>query len=310
MNQDSQIKLMRSYLLGDLPAHQREQIEARYFADPDFLEEMDAVEAELIEDYALGTLSAEQAKKVRERAFNSPYQLEKLEFAKKLVETIDSQNKKRSWLKTARDFFRQPSWLPLAVSATAALLIIGGLIFEMSRVRRRLDDLFKEHSRLKQQEQDSRATIAQLQEQIAQMTGTPPPKINEKRNDHVKALTPVSPTTQLATILLRAANLRGGQEKPPEAAIPSNVEELQIQLIYNGGRYANYQAVLENADGDELWQRNGLRIIRSGNQRIINFSIPAKNLVENKIYIVRLRAQPGNTGSEEIAVYDFVLKKQ
>jgi hypothetical protein len=309
VNQEKQDQLIRSYLLGDLPAHEREQVEARYFADPDFLEEMDAVEAELIEDYALGALSAEQAQKVKERVLNSPYQLEKLKFAETLTTVDDGETRRQTWVEALRGFFSQQHWPSFAISVAAvALLIIGGLIFEISRMRRSLDNLRQEQAGLKQQEQTSRETIAQLQKQIEQMSGKPQPSPEERRNDLVKAPSPSPPTTRLAIFMLRSAVIRSSQEKPPEALIPLDAAEVSLQLVYEGKRHSSYQAVLENADGDELWRKSGLKITRDGNQNTVNFDIPARNLIENKTYIVRLKARMASS-YEEVGIYDFIAKR-
>lgn len=314
MNQEKQDQWIKSYLLGDLPPHEREQVEARYFADPDFLERMDVIEAELIEDYALGALGVEKAQKVKQHMLNSPYQLEKLQFAEMLMERFDQVEtvqdvaveaalRRENWVANLRGFFSQRRWPSFVIPAAAAVLIIGGLIFEISRMRRQLDNL--RLAGLKQQE-----TIAQQQKQIEQMTGKPQPSPEERRNDLVKDQTSPPPTMKLATFLLLSVTTREVNEKPPDVLIPTGAAEVRLQLVYNGKRYSSYQPMLENADGDVLLPpKSGLKTVRVGNQSIVNFDVPTKNLIENRTYIVRLKAKRASN-YEEVGLYDFIVRKQ
>lgn len=314
--QEKQDQLIESYLLGDLPRQEREQIEVRYFADPDFLGRIDAVEAELLEDYALGTLGVAKVEKVKQHLLNSPYQLEKLRLAETManslgeaeatrpVATIAAQQPQH-WLATLRAFFSPLLRPSAAITALAtAIVLVLGLLFEVSR-RRELKSLRQEQAEFDSQLHDQQATSAQQQKQIEQSPDKPQPAPEERKGNLVKG--PPS-TSRLATFLLLPPVSRGS-EKPQELNIPADVR-IRLQLNYNDKRYASYQATLESADGDVLLPpRNDLNLVRFGSLTVINYDIPTKNLLAGKAYIVRLKGKVA-TQFVEVGLYDFIATKK
>lgn len=308
MNQEKQDQLIELYLLGDLPPHEREQVEVRYFADPDFLERMDAVEAELIEDYALGVLSAEKTQKIKQHVLNSPYQLEKLKFAETLMASIDeaetnravaikAESVRESWLASLGSFFRRQSWPSFAIPAAAVVLIVGGLTFAIIRMRQQLENLRQEKARLQE-------TIAQQQKSIEQIAGRSKPSNGTQSGVE---LSPPPPAT-LATFLLLPVTTRGEQEQPKELIVSKNTKTVQLQLVFEGESRPRFRAVLENADGDEILQKSGLKSTISGSRKKVNFEIPASSL-ENRTYVVTLKAARASS-EEEVSRYTFRLARQ
>lgn len=317
VTQEKQDQLIELYLLGDLARQEREQIEMRYFADPEFLARLDAVEAELLEDYALGALGAAKAEKVEQHLLNSPYQLEKLRFAETMVNGLGEARatqpvasivaqQPQHWLATLPAFLRgllRPS-VAIPVLATAIVLVLG-LLFEVSR-RRELENLRQEQAELKGQLQDQQATIAQQQKQLEQNPASQQPAPEEQKDKLVKV--PPPPTSRLATFLLLSPVSRSSG-KPQELKIPAD-EKIRLQLNYNDKQYVSYQATLESADGDVLLPpQNGLKLARAKKRTVINYVIPTKNLFAGKTYIVRLKGKAASQ-SVEIGLYDFIAIKR
>src|SRR5215510_6758105 len=69
------------YLLGDLPEEMLIQVEDRAFSDPDYLNLIEAVEADLIDAYVRNQLSAEERRQFESRFLASANRRKKLEFA-------------------------------------------------------------------------------------------------------------------------------------------------------------------------------------------------------------------------------------
>ena len=82
-------RLIRKYLLGELPEHQEVAVEARFFADDAFFEQLVAAEKELIGRYLRGDLSAEYRKRFQRRYLTVDYR-------RKLVESAMVESAKES----------------------------------------------------------------------------------------------------------------------------------------------------------------------------------------------------------------------
>jgi anti-sigma factor RsiW len=74
-------RLIRKYLLGELPERQETAVEARFFADDAFFEQLVAAEKELIGRYLRGDLSAEHRKRFQSRYLTVDYRRKLVESA-------------------------------------------------------------------------------------------------------------------------------------------------------------------------------------------------------------------------------------
>jgi anti-sigma factor RsiW len=167
-------QLITKYFFGELSDDERRQLEERYFTDSEFLERMQATEAELIEDYVGGALPKEAAAKFEAHMLQSPHQQQKLAFtesvfrvATKQTDTIrpTAKTKRKSWSLPLT--FRRYIFTPTA-AAIAALVITfsfaAWVVFDVGRLRRELGELQREQVAARSREQELEAVIAQLQE--------------------------------------------------------------------------------------------------------------------------------------------------
>jgi anti-sigma factor RsiW len=74
-------RLIRQYLLGELPEHEQIAVEARFFADDAFFEQLVAAEKELIGRYLRGDLSAEYRVRFQRRYLTVDYRRKLVESA-------------------------------------------------------------------------------------------------------------------------------------------------------------------------------------------------------------------------------------
>src|SRR5206468_403152 len=73
------------YLLGDLSETEQVQVEDRAFADTEYLDAIEAVEADLIDTYVRGGLSQFERRAFERRFLTSPNRWSKVEFARALA---------------------------------------------------------------------------------------------------------------------------------------------------------------------------------------------------------------------------------
>jgi anti-sigma-K factor RskA len=77
--------LITGYLLGELPEQEQTAVEARYFLDDAFFEQLVAAEKELIGRYVRGELSTEDHERFQRRYLTVGYRRKMVESAKELL---------------------------------------------------------------------------------------------------------------------------------------------------------------------------------------------------------------------------------
>lgn len=315
-------QLIEKYLLGDLPEPEWEEVERQYFTDPDFLERVELIEEELIESYALGALSGEKKRKIEQNLLNTPYQKEKAKFAGLLLRSIDEAAEtevaaarpllpRENWWDAVRGFFRFQGGLALAAPAAAVLLLVsGGLVFEIIRLRQQLEIARQEQAELRQREQDLQNTVAQQQGVIERLTGRPQIPTPGKKAEPGKENTP-PPKTQFATFIspLLFTGTRAGQEGLQDLVISLDFKTVRLRLVYDGKSHLRFRAVLENADGEQLWQKGNLPANRFGSRKRIDVELPA-GLFEDRTYTITLKARTSSGEEGDVGRYTFKVNRK
>src|SRR2546430_16515992 len=75
-------KVIARYLLGDLSEAEQAQLEEHAFSDSDYLQQVRAVEKDLIDEYARGELSGPAGEAFERRFFASEHRRRQIVFAK------------------------------------------------------------------------------------------------------------------------------------------------------------------------------------------------------------------------------------
>ncbi|HEX2270066.1 MAG TPA: zf-HC2 domain-containing protein [Pyrinomonadaceae bacterium] len=319
-------QLITKYFFGELSDDEQRQLEERYFVDSEFLERMQAVEAELIEDYLAGALSKEAAAKLEAHMLQSPHQQRKLTFTESFLRVaakqtdaigLAAETKRKSWsfpLILHRYIFTPATGAVAALAIT--LSFAAWVIFDISRLRRELGELQKEQAVARAREQELQAAIAQLKGSKQTNGNTPGAQIDSQQSnstDEINArehrpsqLPPrASDELNVATLVLSPSVFRSGQELPKQVEILKNTRTLQLQLLYEGADASNYQAVVETADGDELLLKTNLKAKRSGNKQTVILDIPSA-LLTNRTYVLTLRTSSG----VDLSRYTFAVTKK
>ncbi len=166
--------LIARYLLGDLPEEEQVRIEDRAFADREYLQDILAVEADLIDEYVRGELSDFERRQFERRFLTSSERRQKVEFARALAKVVPetaTENARRavavqasiSWWDSFVTFLRSlnPA-LKLSMAAAAVVLTIGvsWLVRETIRLRGQVAKLQAEQQSRQRQEEDLQRQIA------------------------------------------------------------------------------------------------------------------------------------------------------
>jgi hypothetical protein len=310
-------QLITKYFFSELSDEERRQLEERYFTDSEFLERMQAIEAELIEDYVRGALHKEATAKFEAHMLRSPHQKRKLSFTESVFRVATEQKdpigllaerKRKSW--SLPLLLRRYVFTPRAVVVTALAIMFclaAWVVFDVNRLRRELDELQKEQAAARSREQALQEIIAQLQ-QSKKTSGNSQEEQKSNSNNAQERPSQVPPSASeptVATLVLSPSVFRSGQELPKQVEILKNTQTLQLQLLYDGADASNYQALVETADGDELLLKTNLKAKRSGNKQTVFLDIPS-NLLTNRTYVLTLRTSSG----VDLSRYTFAVTKK
>ncbi len=104
------------YLLQDVSAVEQEDIERQYFADPDFLAEVEAVEGDLIDAYVRGELTAADRERFEKYFLRTRGRRERVRIAEARF----------AWIEPEGAQAKPRRWPMLAAAAALLVVIVGG----------------------------------------------------------------------------------------------------------------------------------------------------------------------------------------
>ncbi len=113
------------------------------------------------------------------------------------------------------------------------------------------------------------------------------------------------PRAIVSTILLSMGTTRGEDTSGP-TTIPKNATQIDLTMTFEAGEHRSYFAVVETADGQQIW-RGRLRRRKSTEEvKTATISLPAKRLPKGD-YIISLKGLLGNGTYEPIADYSVSI---
>ncbi len=142
---DTQKSLMRRYLLGAVDEGEREQVEERFFLDPEYHAELLGAEEDLVGDYLENNLSAQDRSLFRRHYLATPQKLQSVQLTAALRRYCSTAETETTQLKVLADSNPQsrarpssvPTWrFAYATVAIAALIIVSvtlTLVFRKQR---------------------------------------------------------------------------------------------------------------------------------------------------------------------------------
>ncbi len=311
-----------SYLLGELPEDQCEQIEERFESDQDLFERMLALHDDLIDDYLRDELSARQRRQFERYFPATPQQRERIENARALMQAVAAESaaatpilaeprvEQVSIWQQLRALLRGNQWAMGAAAAMVLLVftITGLLLFEMLRLRNQLTQVGRQQEGLQQQIAEEHARADRLAEELAQartQRETPPGTTPSSRPE----------PDVIASLILSSdydQGARGGGGVPKLPVSPgSGVIQLQLKLV--GADYRSYRVTLkEVSSGKTIRTWAGLRAQTAQPGKVVIIKTPASSFAgPAKDYIIILDGRTSEGRYEnEIDKYSFQVDKK
>lgn len=279
------------YLLGDLPAQDREQVEARYLEDEDFFTELQVTEDEIIDAYVNGRLTARNRALFEKNFLNSDRRRERVHSARALMtfarrhRAAPARDQVSPWQR-AREFFRvdYPLRQWALVSGLLVALVGGGwLWFEVVRLRSQLADAQAAQSRRMEEVNQRLMDLARVNQELKEASSAEREKLEQEREQlrqDVERLEQQVSTNTLVSAVLEVEPggiTRGAPQKQITISIPAAAKRVRLQLDLKSDDYTRYETVLLNDLGQEV-RRDSITSTKTAKGRSIILRIPAQDL--------------------------------
>jgi hypothetical protein len=330
-------KLLARYLLGDLSESEKAQIEARFFAEDEYYEELLVAEDELIYDYLRGALATKERKQFAAQIAASPKRLEKVQFVKALMAEA-TENPPASFPAEAsaglRELQEPTSWwralaalltaphtsLQSAMAAAILLLAIAGFWLwlqtrqlnselQLAMARQREFEQSARDSKANEQNQQQRAAELQkekvdLAEQLRQKEAARQ-RLEKELSENAQP-----PAGLTIPFTLEQGIPRGESEDPKLISVPRRATSIRLTLdLGSDDGNGRYRAEFQTRGGTLVWSQDGLasKPMAWGSAVVLN--LPAE-IFRNSEYDLTLKRVVGKGQLEDVAYYYFKIIKQ
>jgi anti-sigma-K factor RskA len=275
----------RRFLLGYLQEGDRQTVEERLTVDPEYLEFVLQTESELMEDYVDGQLSNDERRRFEEHVLTNQHQIDQL----KLTRALGASARVRAAAHSPPVVERTRQVGPLrfrrtdaliveiwGIEISAAVIIIiavlcAGAFFLIWR------NYHSENNNLR----------ASLTEELVKLNAQQ--NLNAMNNGFI-----IGP-------------LKGGlvrDEETKSFTIPSREHLVQLRLQVGAGDYQGFQAVLQTAEGREIFTLGDLKATSISGVRIVVIYLPAK-VLSPEDYQLRLSGVTQNSQLVYVGRYVF-----
>jgi hypothetical protein len=264
-------ELLVKYLLGNLPETDEVQVEDRAFEDANYLDALEAAEADLIDTYVRGGLSQSERRAFERRFLTSRNRWSKVQFARALVRVTAASTApirpvpRQTWFSLIR------GWSPALrfAAGLAALICIAGpswLIFQNAAMRSRMAVLESQRHDLETREQGLRRQLGQEQSRAGNLAAQ-----RQQQQSTGGAFAVAS--------LVLVPGLSRAETRIEELVLtPSaQIAHLEIQLEATDD-YTRFRAELRTRRGEEVMTRSNLPRRRTNTGYAVSFDVPASAL--------------------------------
>ena len=291
-------EICKRYLLGGLDP-ETEQLDSRLMLGDLSLEnQLGVAEDELIDEFVRGELDLEDDERFQKHFLRAKTRRRKVAFGETLDRYVDRYSEARvearprepsARVKPKVEFKRRFSWLwdwspaPAWSYALAGLLLIsliGGAWAFTAKLRL--------EGRLEQLTSD----LTTLEVQIASPSEKGAPEIL---------------SSAVATVWLSPGLLRDLGEVE-RLRVPADSSLVRIQLDIGLDDYGTYRAVLNDANGDELWSQSKLAAASAGDKVAVTLTLPSE-LLPHGDYSIRLSGLSSSGDLELVGRYYFRVVK-
>lgn len=307
---------MVRYLLGEVTDEEQARVEEQFFLDPDYLEELQALEEELIRDYLQGRLSDRERKGIEVIYLDSPELNKRVEFSRSLIGHL-------SRLRTARREEQVSWWQSLLASlrlqrpavrislATACIIMLvaaPALLVQTVRLSNSLEQAQSERAALKQNEQElqrqldeQRLRDDQLREQLD--------RLERERGMLEDELVRLKQRQSIIVSLSMSGNSVRSVE-PKKLVIQSGAIRVRLELsVESQIEYRSYSVRLKMVGGDYIQVQISPRTKRATSGKIVIVSLAA-DLFTTGDYLLQLSGVTASGVEEDVEDYSFSVEKR
>jgi anti-sigma factor RsiW len=307
-------ELIIQYLLGDLPEKELSRVEDHYFDDDAFFEEMAIVEEELIDDYVRGHLAGRDREKFENSFLVSPARRERVEFSRTLMKSLSveqpaarpSRRESVSWFQSL--FVNRNRAFQFACAALALLLAAGAtwLAIENARLRNDIARLHTESAAFEEREKELAEQAAKERERGDGLKARAESEQNE-RQQLEQQLARSQPQPVAILELASNATRSGGSTK--SFNIPSGAKIVELKLYTEPSDYKIYRVMLQTADGEKVWSKDGLKARTTSTGKVVIARLPA-DLLSSRDYILTLGGAAAGGDYDDAGMYSFKVAKK
>jgi hypothetical protein len=315
--------LLVRYLLGRLSEDEQSRVEKRFINDGEYYEQLLLTEDELRCAYATGSLPPAERELFEKRFLIFPDERERVELARAMMRELSSvavearsepltvRSDEMSWREKLLAGFRSSAArFAMAAAVVVLLVAVAWMAMETSRLRQQVSQLEATQDargqEAKRQSNEDRSQVEQLSRELEDERNRRALLEHEIAQLHEQSSPDDTPRPAVISLMLAPGRIRAGGET---RRITISDDSAQVRLLLNIGdstAYGNYQAVLLNSDGAQVWSRRGLR----ASQKVVVITVPARLLSEDD-YEINLKGLAQNGELERVGDYYFtVLKKR
>ena len=312
---------IRRYLLGELSEQEQVEIEDRAFEDQKVLQEILAVEQDLIDDYVSGDIPEEKRNGFETHFLASAERRKKFDFAKALAAVVNESpapvidvQTAPSWRTKLAAFFTRPVTAYSFAAASLLLFVVGSWLV-VNRIR-----LNSELAQLRSAQESQIAQMRQLEKDLAnerlrndelmanrgttsQQTPTP-----ETQPESPKQLT--TPTSPVVVALSLFPGISRGSNSAPQLSIAKDVSLVRLQIgIDPQENYRRYRVELRTEKGQRVLAQGNLAARVGSKGRSIPMSVPASALTKGR-YEITLKGITESGTAEDVGFYYFEVVKK
>jgi hypothetical protein len=312
---------IRQYLLGELSELEQVDIEDRAFEDQRVLEQILAVEQDLIDDYVSGDIPEERRQNFQQHFLASAERRKKIAFAKALAAVVNETPvptiqvaTSPSWRTKLAVFFARPVTAYSFAAASLLLLFVGSwLVVDRVRLRSEIAQLRTAQESQTAQNRQLAKDLAnerlQNQELLANR-GTPPQQTPTPEIQPKSPQPPTTPTSPVVVALSLLPGLSRGSNSIPQLAIAKDVSLVRLQIgIDPQENYRRYRVELRTENGRQVLAQGNLSARVGSHGRSIPLSVPASALGNGR-YELTLKGITESGTTEDVGFYYFdVVKK-
>lgn len=332
--------ILRRYLLGELSAPERQQVEERMLVDEGYFQHLLLVEDDLADEYVRESLSPDQADRVRRRLLSIPERRGDLLLARTLQKHIsehqgDSSKKREPASQSGsappiglrnRIFGFAGLHPGLTWALAAALILLIGLGvwqgFEVRRLQRQLEEVRAQKQAQQEREEDAQRRLAEQaarNEQLLQQADRRSAEAQaqlakeldraQRENTQTRTAKPqISQPAQVLPPFVLIPGLTRDETGANRIILPATRTTVTLKLALEEARYSSYRVTLQN-DLDQTiktWDR--LKATRTGSGIFVVVNLPSTSIPAGE-YRLRLSGINGNQ-PDDIASYYLRVGKR